>query len=85
MIKLAPLTCTSSYHCRCKHFPSILFSRCPVFSPLTFKMRAFARAVQRQRFNARDSPFHQSRQQRGFASVHVQDVKGLTVIDHHYE
>ena len=48
-------------------------------------MRAFARAIQRQRFGARNSPFYLSRQQRGFASVNTQDVKGLTVIDHHYE
>jgi succinate dehydrogenase (ubiquinone) flavoprotein subunit len=46
-------------------------------------MRAFARAVQRQRFGARSSFLR--RQQRGLASVNTQDVKGLTVIDHHYE
>lgn len=49
-------------------------------------MRAFARAVQRQQFGARSSFLRRaSRQSRGFASVNTQDVKGLTVIDHHYE
>ncbi|CAO2651330.1 Nn.00g096270.m01.CDS01 [Neocucurbitaria sp. VM-36] len=49
-------------------------------------MRAFARAVQRRQFGARSSFLRQSdRQQRGFASVHSSEVKGLTVIDHHYD
>lgn len=46
-------------------------------------MRAFARAIQRQRFGARSSFLR--RQQRGFASLNSQEVKKLTVIDHHYE
>jgi succinate dehydrogenase (ubiquinone) flavoprotein subunit len=45
-------------------------------------MRSFARAVQRQRFGTRNSFL---RRQRGFATVNSQEVKGLTVIDHHYE
>lgn len=45
-------------------------------------MRAFARAVQRHRFGARNPAW---RQQRGLATVNSQDVKGLTVIDHHYD
>ena len=49
-------------------------------------MRALARIVQRRQFGARSSFLRRSvRQQRGFASVNSQDVKGLTVIDHHYE
>ncbi|KAH6618563.1 FAD binding domain-containing protein, partial [Boeremia exigua] len=48
-------------------------------------MRAFARAVQRQKLNARTLAFQQSRQRRGFATGNPQDVKGLTVIDHHYD
>ncbi|KAF2830214.1 succinate dehydrogenase [Ophiobolus disseminans] len=49
-------------------------------------MRAFARAVQRRQFNARSTFLRPtSRQNRGFASVNSQDVKGLTVIDHHYD
>ncbi|KAH8730363.1 FAD binding domain-containing protein [Phaeosphaeriaceae sp. PMI808] len=49
-------------------------------------MRAFVRAVQHQRFGVRGSLiWRSSRQQRGFASVHTQNVKGLTVIDHHYD
>lgn len=49
-------------------------------------MRAFARAVQRQRFRPRSAFLRQSnQQQRGFASVNSANVKGLTVIDHHYE
>jgi succinate dehydrogenase (ubiquinone) flavoprotein subunit len=46
-------------------------------------MRAFVRAIQHQQFGARNSFLR--RQQRGLASVNTQDVKGLTVIDHHYE
>ncbi|KAH7090216.1 FAD binding domain-containing protein, partial [Paraphoma chrysanthemicola] len=49
-------------------------------------MRAFARAVQRQQFGARSSYLQRtSRQHREFASVNAQNVKGLTVIDHHYD
>ncbi|KAF2131209.1 flavo protein subunit of succinate dehydrogenase [Dothidotthia symphoricarpi CBS 119687] len=48
-------------------------------------MRTFARAIQRQRFGARSSVPRISRQQRGLTSVSTQDVKGLTVVDHHYD
>ncbi|KAF2029059.1 succinate dehydrogenase [Setomelanomma holmii] len=49
-------------------------------------MRAFARAIQRQQFGARSSFLRRiSRHHRGFASVNAHDVKGLTVIDHHYD
>lgn len=52
----------------------------------SFKMRSFARAIQCHQFGARSSFLRRSaRHQRGFASVNGQDVKGLTVIDHHYE
>jgi succinate dehydrogenase (ubiquinone) flavoprotein subunit len=45
-------------------------------------MRAFARAIQRRQFGPRSLFL---RRQRGFATVNAQEVKGLTVIDHHYE
>lgn len=45
-------------------------------------MRSFTRAIQRQRFGARSSFL---RPQRNFATVNTQNVKGLTVVDHHYE
>jgi hypothetical protein len=45
-------------------------------------MRAFARSIQRQQLAARSSF---PRRQRGFATVNTNQVKGLTVIDHHYE
>ncbi|KAF1358937.1 succinate dehydrogenase [Lizonia empirigonia] len=48
-------------------------------------MRAFGRALKRQRVGARTISLQYSRHQRGFASVNSQDVKGLTVIDHHYD
>ncbi|KAH7398647.1 succinate dehydrogenase flavoprotein subunit [Phaeosphaeria sp. MPI-PUGE-AT-0046c] len=45
-------------------------------------MRAFTRAIHRRQFAARSSF---SRQQRGLATVNTNQVKGLTVIDHHYD
>lgn len=49
-------------------------------------MRAFARAVQRQKFGARSNLLRQHNiRQRGFASVNGPEIKGLTIIDHHYE
>ncbi|KAF9698632.1 hypothetical protein EKO04_003699 [Ascochyta lentis] len=48
-------------------------------------MRTFGRAVQRQRFGRCGISLRYSSQQRGFASVNSQNVKGLTVIDHYYD
>lgn len=49
-------------------------------------MRAFTRAIQRRQFGARSSFLRlNTRHERSFASVNTQDVRGLTVIDHHYE
>jgi succinate dehydrogenase (ubiquinone) flavoprotein subunit len=48
-------------------------------------MRVFARAVHRRPLSAYRQLVHNSRQHRNFASVNGPEVKGLTVIDHHYE
>jgi succinate dehydrogenase (ubiquinone) flavoprotein subunit len=48
-------------------------------------MRAFAKAIHRQQCSARISVLKRTYRQRGFATVNTQSVKGMTVIDHHYE
>ncbi|UPX16086.1 Succinate dehydrogenase (quinone) [Ascochyta rabiei] len=48
-------------------------------------MRAIWRAVQRQESGSHGTSPQHLRQQRGFTYVNSQDVKGLTVIDHHYD
>ncbi|KAI4712577.1 succinate dehydrogenase flavoprotein subunit [Alternaria sp. Ai002NY15] len=47
-------------------------------------MRAFARTISRRQYSARQQLLS-SRHHRKFASVNRPNVKGLTVIDHHYD
>ncbi|KAJ4317007.1 succinate dehydrogenase flavoprotein subunit [Neodidymelliopsis sp. IMI 364377] len=48
-------------------------------------MKAFARVTQQQGSGACSRFLRKTIQQRGFASVNTQNVKGLTIIDHHYD
>jgi len=50
-------------------------------------MRAFARALQRQKYGARSLSLRNTRiPSRSFASVSdLKDTNGMVVIDHHYE
>lgn len=83
--KLAPPVLSSYAVLQCCAFRLLLVNvYCDFFS--AFIMRAFARVIRPQQFGARSS-FHRRscRQHRRFATVNSQEIKGLTVIDHHYE